>query len=149
VQKKLRTVQSRDAQQIVATVRNNAQQVWLAGLGALAAVQSEGNKALNIARTESARVFAALVTRGRETEARARQAATKQAEIVTSKTSETMGKLEQVFEKRLCRSLKRLGVPTSDEVSILAGRVEDLTETVKTLAHRKTPARAPRKSARA
>ena len=149
MQKKLKAMKSSDAQQIVATVRSNAQQVWLAGLGAFAAVQTEGKKALTIAQSESARVFAALVKQGQQIEARAKQAATKQVEIVSSKTSETVGKLEQVFEDRLSRSLRRLGVPSNNELSVLAGRVEDLTKTVKTLAHRKTPARAPRKSARA
>jgi poly(hydroxyalkanoate) granule-associated protein len=149
MQKKLKAVKSSDAQQIVATVRNNAQQVWLAGLGAFAAVQTQGNKALNKAQSESARVFAALVKQGQQIETRAKQAAVKQAAIVSSKTSETVGKLEQVFEDRISRSLSRLGVPTNKEVSVLAGRVEDLTKTVKTLVQRKTPARTARKSARA
>lgn len=149
MQKKLKAMKSSDAQQIVATVRGNAHRVWLAGLGAFAAVQTKGNKALNIAQSESARVFAALVKQGQQIETRAKQAATKQVGIVSSKTSETVGKLEQVFEDRLSRTLKRLGVPTNKEVSVLAVHVEDLTKTVKTLAHRKMPARAPRKSARA
>ena len=149
MQKKLKAVKSSDAQQIVATVRNNAQQVWLAGLGAFAAVQTQGNKALNKAQSESARVFAALVKQGQQIEIRAKQAAVKQAAIVSSKTSETVGKLEQIFEDRISRSLSRLGVPTNKEVSVLAGRVEDLTKTVKTLVQRKTPARTARKSARA
>jgi poly(hydroxyalkanoate) granule-associated protein len=149
MQKKLKAMKSGDAQHIVATVRNNAHQVWLAGLGAFAAVQSEGNKVFNMAQSESARVFATLVKQGQQIEARARQAAVKQAKIVSSKTSETVGKLEQVFEDRLSRSLRRLGVPTNNEVSVLARRVEDLTKTVKTLRQRKTPARAPRESARA
>jgi hypothetical protein len=75
MQKKLKSVKSSDAQQIVATVRNNAQQVWLAGLGAFAAVQTQGNKALNKAQSESARVFAALVKQGQQIETRAKQAA--------------------------------------------------------------------------
>jgi poly(hydroxyalkanoate) granule-associated protein len=149
MQKKLKAVKSSDAQQIVATVRSNAQQVWLAGLGAFAAVQAEGNKALNIAQSESARVFATLVKEGQQIEARAKQAAAKRVEIVSSKTSETLGKLEQVFEDRLSRSLRRLGVPSNNDVSVLAERVEDLTKTVKTLAQRKTATGASRKSARA
>ena len=48
-------------QNIIGQVRTNAREVWLAGLGAFAAMQNEGGKVLSTTRGESIKVFNALV----------------------------------------------------------------------------------------
>jgi poly(hydroxyalkanoate) granule-associated protein len=65
----------------------------------------------------------------------------------------TWDKLESVFEERVARALKRLGVPTSKEIHSLSKRVEELTEAVEKMSGgkvKKAATRAPRsrKSAR-
>jgi poly(hydroxyalkanoate) granule-associated protein len=52
---------------------------------------------------------------------------------VRSKAADTVDNLEQIFEDRVSRVLKRLGIPTSDDFHAIAKRLEVLNESVKTL----------------
>ena len=135
------------------TVRDSAQQIWLAGLGAYAKTQAEGTK-----------VFDALVVEGRVVHARTRKAAEDRIGGIASnlgrlaanagnQTAGNLQKLEQLFEKRFARSLNRVVVPINKGIQNLAGRVEKLTASVQKLASgtpRKTAAAktASRKPAR-
>lgn len=134
---------------VVNQVRANARDVWLAGLGAFAAVQKEGTKVLTTTQAESVKVFNTLVKQGKDIEARAKKVAVKQAELVSDKTTQAIDKLEQVFQDRVSRSLNRLGVPTTDDVKALTRRVEELTRSVTALAGAKAARPAARKTARA
>lgn len=129
---------------LVQTVRDSAQQIWLAGLGAFSKAQEEGGK-----------VFDALVKEGETLNKKTRHIAEAKVAEVTggvskfssraqSAATETWDKLEQVFEDRVARALNRLGVPTSREVQALAKRVEELAAGVKASAKA-----APRKAAAA
>jgi poly(hydroxyalkanoate) granule-associated protein len=119
--------------QLAKTVRDSAQQIWLAGLGAFAKAQAEGSK-----------VFDALVKEGQAIHGRTR----KVAESKVSEMTSTLGKmatkatnhatgswdrLEQVFEERVARALNRIGVPTNKDINNLATRVEELTASVQRL----------------
>ncbi|MCK9382294.1 MAG: phasin family protein [Sulfuritalea sp.] len=151
VVKKLKTV-GKDSQ-LSATIRESAQQIWLAGLGAFAKAQQEGNK-----------VFDALVRRGESIQQSTRKVAEDKVTEMAAKATGTWDKLEQVFENRVARSLHSLGVPTRDEVAVLAKRVVELKAAVdklnagasraakpKTVAakpvRRAAPKAAPRKAA--
>ena len=143
--KKLKALAHRAGErELAATVRDSAQQIWLAGLGAFAKTQEEG-----------AKVFEALVKEGRNLEGRTRKLAEGAMSEVTSRLSRQTGKataratatwdkLEQVFEDRVERALGRLGVPTNRDIQALAKRVETLTASVQKL----TGARKPRAAAR-
>lgn len=106
-------------------IRESAQRIWLAGLGAF-----------ERARAEGPRVFETLVEQGRTLGARAMGAADeairemRQAGVAGAR----LEKLEQVFEERVSRSLERLGVLTRREVEALARQVEELQEAVRKLA---------------
>jgi poly(hydroxyalkanoate) granule-associated protein len=119
--------------QFVKTVRESAQQIWLAGLGAFAKAQAEGSK-----------VFDALVKEGQSIHSRTRKVAeskvsemtTTLGKMATKATSDAAGgwdKLEQVFESRVVRALNRIGVPTYKDINNLSKRVEELTATVQKL----------------
>ncbi len=132
------------------TVRDSAQQIWLAGLGAFSKAQEEGVK-----------VFDALVKEGKGLEAKTRKMTeervgevtdqvNKAAHSATSKANAAWDKLEQVFEDRVARSLNRLGVPTNKDIKSLSKQVEELSAAVKALrAKRATAAKAPAKKAAA
>ena len=118
---------------LAATVRESAQQIWHAGLGAFAKTQEEG-----------AKVFEALVKEGRTLEARTRKFARRgmgtvagpvgqAASRASAKATATWDKLEQVFEDRVARALNRLGVPTNRDIQNLSKRVEALTASVRRL----------------
>lgn len=148
--------------QLSNTVKESAQQIWLAGLGAFSKAQEEGGK-----------VFEALVKEGvslqRKTQSVAEEklteASTRMSSMATELSSKASGqwdKLEGIFEERVSRSLKKLGVPTAREIDQLARRVEELQRSVDQLnggarraasATRKAPAKkaaraAPAKAAR-
>jgi poly(hydroxyalkanoate) granule-associated protein len=103
-------------------VKDSANQIWLAGLGAFAKAQDEGSK-----------LFESLVKEGEEIESRTKKAAEDKIDIAKNKTSDTWDKLEQVFEERVSRALSRLGVPTNDDIQSLSKRIEELNENIKEL----------------
>lgn len=134
-----------DLNQLAKTIRDSAQQIWLAGLGAFSKAQDEGGK-----------VFEALVKEGLSIQRRTRAATEERIEAVGEKMSRAAGdlskqatqswdRLEQVFEDRVSRALTRLGVPTSSEIGELLARVDALNETVQSLTGA-APKRAVRKA---
>ncbi|CAG0988220.1 hypothetical protein RHDC1_02232 [Rhodocyclaceae bacterium] len=111
------------------TVRESAQQIWLAGLGAFAKAQARGTKF----QAESARIFDALVREGEARQSFVRKVTGKKVAEAAAKASGTWDKLEQVFEDRVARSLSSLGVPTKKDIESLSKRVTELTEVVQGL----------------
>ena len=103
--------------QIANKVRESAQQIWNAGLGAFAKAQQEGNK-----------VFEALVSEGEvlQEKTRSKVAGLRVTEMANKATG-TWDKLEQVFEARVARALGSLGVPTRKEIDELSKRIDRLT----------------------
>ena len=120
VVKKLKSV-AKDSQ-LSATIRDSAQQIWLAGLGAFAKAQEEGNK-----------VFDALIREGEAIQKKTRKVTEDKVTEMAAKATGTWDKLEQVFESRVARSLNSLGVPTKDDVAQLAKRVAELKAEVEKL----------------
>src|SRR3569832_1639700 len=116
------------------TVKESASQIWLAGLGAFSKAQEEGGK-----------VFEALVKEGmsiqRKTQAAAEEKITEatsrmasMANDIGSKASGQWDKLENIFEERVSRALKKLGVPTSRDIDELVARVDELNRNVAKLS---------------
>lgn len=122
-------------------VRESAQQIWLAGLGAFAKAQDEGLK-----------VFEALVRQGMHVERRTRESAeekigdvagtvSKVAGDIGRQASESWDRLEHVFESRVERALARMGVPTRGELERLQAQLDALQ---RELAAQRRPAKAAR-----
>ena len=122
VKKMKSPIEGLDPQQLQAGLRESAQQIWMAGLGAFAKAQAGGNK-----------VFEALMKDGGALHS-TRQAAREQVDDMSAKASGTWDKLEQVFEKRVAKALHTLGVPTHDDVQTLSRRVAELTAMVDALS---------------
>ena len=108
--------------QLAATIKDSAQQIWLAGLGAFAKAQEEGGK-----------VFDALVKEGEAMQSRTRKIAEDKVTEFAGKATGTWDRLEQVFEDRVARALHSLGVPTKQDIQTLSRRVAELTEAVEKL----------------
>lgn len=137
-----------DLNQLAKTIRDSAQQIWLAGLGAFAKAQGEGGK-----------VFDTLVKEGLNLQRRTRAATeerigsvgekmTRAAGDLSKQATQSWDRLEQVFEDRVSRALTRLGVPTSREIGDLVARVDALSEAVQSLTGG-TVKRAARKASAA
>lgn len=56
-------------------------------------------------------------------------------EGVQGKATDTLDHLEQIFEDRVSRALKQLGVPTRDDLRGIAQRLEEINERLKALSH--------------
>jgi poly(hydroxyalkanoate) granule-associated protein len=119
--------------QLAVTVKESAQQIWLAGLGAFAKAQEEGNK-----------VFDALVKEGETIQSKTRKMTDEKIAQVAGRAAGTWDRLEQVFEDRVARSLGSLGVPSKKDIEKLSKRVADLTAVVQALTEEKAkPAAKP------
>jgi len=129
-------------------VKDSAQQIWLAGLGAFAKAQEEGSK-----------VFEALVKEGlgmqRKTQAAATEATSKMASManmasgLTARAPGPWDKLENIFEDRVAKALAKLGMPTAQDMQALVARVEELDRTLQKLSAQPTTAKvAPKRPAR-
>jgi poly(hydroxyalkanoate) granule-associated protein len=103
-------------------LRDSAQKIWLAGLGAL-----------ERARTDGPRMFESLVEQGRNMGARAVGAA--DGALKAMRQGDSSGnrweKVEKAFEERLTSSLGKLGLLTSRDVENLRRQVHDLGESVR------------------
>ena len=112
--------------QLATTVKDSAQQIWLAGLGAFAKAQEEGNK-----------VFDALVKEGESIQLKTRKLTDAKIAEVAGKAAGTWDRLEQVFEDRVARALGSLGVPSKKDIDKLTKRVVELTAVVQELTEAK------------
>jgi poly(hydroxyalkanoate) granule-associated protein len=136
-----------EAPDLAGTVKESAQQIWLAGLGAFSKAQAEGGK-----------VFQALVKEGLTIQQRTQAAAGEKlgdatsrmasmASELSNRASGQWDKLENIFEERVARALKKLGVPTSQELEELTARIEELNRAVAALGGTPGAARKARKTA--
>jgi poly(hydroxyalkanoate) granule-associated protein len=139
------------------SIKESAQQIWLAGMGAFAKAQAEGTQA-----------FDKLIKDGISLQKKTQGAAedkisevtgkmTAMAGEVTAKAGQHWDKLESIFEQRTAKAMSRLGVPSAKDMAALSERVEHLAAEVAKLGGRKVAAKkaaphapakkAPRKAA--
>ena len=123
-------------------VKDSAQQIWLAGMGAFSRAQAEGTK-----------VFEALVKEGASLQKKTQSAAEEKLSGVTSKMTSMAGdvqakagqhwdKLESIFEERTAKALNKLGVPSAKDVNALITRIDELSAKVAKLS-KTAPAKSP------
>ncbi len=135
--------------QLAGAVKDSAQQIWLAGMGAFSKTQQEGGK-----------VFDALVKEGmslqRKTQGIAEDKISEvtgkmsaMAGTVTTKAGQNWDKLESIFEQRTAKAMNKLGVPTAKDVDALIRRVDALAAAVAKLSKGdKAAPKAPRAAAK-
>ena len=144
--------------QLASAVKDSAQQIWLAGMGAFAKAQAEGTQA-----------FDKLIKDGLSLQKKTQGMAedkinevtgkmTAMAGEVTAKAGQHWDKLESIFEQRTAKAMSRLGVPSAKDLDALTARIAKLEAALgkarskaapaKKAAAKKAPAkRAPRKAA--
>jgi poly(hydroxyalkanoate) granule-associated protein len=136
--------------QLAASVKDSAQQIWLAGMGAFSKAQAEGGK-----------VFEALIKEGMTLQRKTQGLAEDKISEVTGKMTSMAGdvqakagqhwdKLETIFEARTAKAMGKLGVPTAKDVEALTARVDALAAAVARLSKGSVaPKAAPAKKAAA
>lgn len=128
---------------LAGAIKDSAQQIWLAGLGAFAKAQEEGGK-----------VFDTLVKEGlsiqRKTqsvaEERINEATSRMSDMangISSKAAGQWDKLENIFEERVAKALNKLGVPSAKDVDALIARIDELNRHVQQLSGKGKAAAKP------
>ena len=129
-------------------VKDSAQQIWLAGLGAFAKAQEEGGK-----------VFESLVKDGLSIQRKTQSAAedkiseasnkmVSMASGIQSKAGHQWDKLETIFEERVGKALAKLGVPNQRDIDALNARIDALPGATKARTTASTNTSAPAKKSR-
>ncbi len=124
----------------LASIKESAQQIWLAGLGAFAKAQEEGGKVFDnlVKEGTSLQRKTQAVAEERISEATSRMAS--MATNISTKASGQWDKLESIFEDRVAKALKKLGVPSAKEIDVLTERIDELNRSVAKLSG-KAPAK--------
>lgn len=107
-------------------IKDSAQQIWLAGLGAFAKMQEEGSKAFEALVKDGANVQKKTQKAAEESLSQAQARMAGFATEFGAKAAGGWGKLENIFEERVARALEKLGVPSAQEVAALKARVAAL-----------------------
>jgi len=116
------------------SVRDSAQQIWQAGLGAFTRAQAEGSKAFEALVKEGVNIQRKTQAAAEERINEATEKMTHMASEISSKATGQWDKLETIFEDRVAKALGKLGVPSAQDVQQLSARIEELTQTVRALS---------------
>lgn len=102
------------------------QQVWLAGLGAMAKAQEQGSKAIEALLSDG---LAFQRKSQAEAQLRLQEATERLSHMATDlgqNASVRVDKLEHLFEDRVAKALHRLGMPSLVDIQMLSERVAQL-----------------------
>jgi poly(hydroxyalkanoate) granule-associated protein len=157
-QSRARAARSR-ASSAPAALIENVQQVWLAGMGAIAKAQKEGPAAFTEAVAEGFKLLERSRSNAEQAIRDVFEAAQESVQTrfgsARDQASETWDNLEALFQSRVQKALNQIGVPSAEEVRVLTRRVAELNESVQALsaqqvrakraAAKRASARTPRK----
>ncbi len=118
------------AAELAQALKDSAQQIWLAGVGAFAKAQEEGG-----------RVFDSLVKEGTTLQRKTQSAAeerlsetgARMAGLATDLSAKAAGqwdKLENLFEARVAKALKKLDIPSAEDLDALGARIDELSRKI-------------------
>jgi poly(hydroxyalkanoate) granule-associated protein len=140
-------------------LKDSAQQIWLAGLGAFTQAQQEGSKAFDTLVQEGLAMQRKAQSTAEAKLAEAGQKVSSMAQDIGSRASGQWDRIEGLFEDRVARALERLGMPSALQVQALERRLAALekklpaarapvakktaTATAKKSPARKAPAKRP------
>lgn len=127
---------------LTGAIKDSAQQIWHAGLGAFSRAQAEGSKAFDALVKEGISLQRKTQSAAEDTLSEASNKVSSMANGISSKAYGQWDKLESIFEERVAKALNKLGVPSAKDVNALIERIEDLNQSVQKLSP-KTPAAKP------
>lgn len=107
-------------------VKEQAQQIWLAGLGAFAKAQEDGTKAFEKLVTDGITMQRKVQSSAEEKMAEASQKVTQAAHQFNERATGQWDKLENIFEDRVSKALSRLGIPNAQDLKALHERIAAL-----------------------
>jgi len=108
----------------------SAQQIWPAGLGALARAQARTPKAFEDLMREGAKLRGGALDAAQQAVMQAFKGAQRtvgrRIDNVQAQAGETWDNLEKIFQSRVQRALQQLGVPSAEQFAALERRVDSL-----------------------
>lgn len=107
-------------------MKAQAQQIWLAGLGAFSKAQQDGAKAFEKLVSDGISMQRKAQETAEEKIAEATERAQQAAEQFKERASGQWGKFEGIFEERVAKALHRMGMPSVMDLQALQARVEAL-----------------------
>jgi poly(hydroxyalkanoate) granule-associated protein len=114
-------------------IMEQAEQIWLAGLGAFSKAQEQSGKFYETLVKEGAVLEKATRKLTGNKVEEVRGMVEKSVSQVKERASDTWDRLEQVFENRVSKALGTLGIPGREELEQLAKRVDELSKAVRAL----------------
>jgi len=124
-------------------IKDSAQQIWLAGLGAFSKAQEEGGKAFESLVKEGLSIQRKTQSVAEERISEASNRMSSMATEISSKATGQWDKLETLFEERVAKALNKLGVPSARDVDALIARIDELTQHVQRLSGKPAAAAKP------
>ena len=122
---------SKNASPLSGAIKDSAQQIWLAGLGAFSKAQAEGGKAFETLVKEGLSIQRKTQAVAEERISEATHRVSDMASDFSSKATGKWDKLENIFEDRVAKALNKLGVPSARDVDALIKRIDALSLQVK------------------
>ncbi len=119
---------------LTGSVKDSAQQIWQAGLGAFNKAQAEGTKAFEALVKEGVSLQRKTQSVAEEKLSEATSKMSTMATDISSKASGQWDKLEGIFEDRVAKALNKLGVPSAKDVNVLIARIDELNKSVQKLS---------------
>lgn len=126
-----------------ATVKESAQQIWLAGLGAFAKAQEEGTKVFDTLVKEGVTMQRKTQAAAGEKMSEATSKMSSMASEITSKASGGWDKLETIFQDRVAKALTNLGAPSAKDIEELSARIDELNRNIAKFATKTSAPRRP------
>lgn len=120
--------------QLSGSVKDSAQQIWQAGLGAFTRAQAEGSKAFESLVKEGISIQRKTQAAAEEKISEATNKMSTMATDISAKASGQWDKLENIFEERVAKALNKLGVPSAKDVNALIDRIDELNKAVQKLS---------------
>jgi poly(hydroxyalkanoate) granule-associated protein len=121
-----------DPQHMSEQMKQSAQQIWQAGLGAFAKAQEEGGKVFDSLVKEGSKLQeTTMQAQAKMTEAAAKASA--MASDMGQRASGQFDRLEGIFEERVAKALHSMGLPNAQDMADLQARVDALEAEVEAL----------------
>lgn len=111
---------------IANAVKESAEQIWLAGMGAFSKAQAEGGKAFEQLIKQGTKLQQKTQGLAEERISSVTSRMTKVADGVSDRAGAQWDKLESIFETRVEKALNRMGVPTRKDIDALIKRIDAL-----------------------
>ena len=133
--------------QFSSAVKDSAQQIWLAGLGAFSKAQEEGSKVFEALVKEGVSIQRKTHTTAEEKIAEAASRLTGLASDIQAKAGHPWDRLENIFEDRVAKALRKLGVPSMEDLTALTARIDQLDKRLQRMNRSGTAGSATLKTA--